>query len=275
MSRHVTTMGWDDIPHLSAESKAEMAAAYSPREKDARIKGTPQLGSGAIYPVDEADVICDPFELPVYFKHSFGLDVGWNRTAAIWAATDPETDTAYLYSEHYRGEAEPPVHATAIKARGDWIPGVIDPAARGRGQADGAQLLAMYQGLLPTLGEADNAVEAGVYQVWTRLSTGRIKVFKTLQNWLMEFRLYRRDDKGAVVKQMDHLMDATRYLVMSGLARAAQRPAEQWQTGRPGLPSFNNSGRHTADYDPMAANFAAGRAAQTRAPSAGWWPGKQ
>jgi hypothetical protein len=32
-----------------------------------------------------------------------------------------------------------------------------------------------------------------------------------LQNWLSEFRIYRRDEKGKIVKQNDHLMDATRY----------------------------------------------------------------
>jgi hypothetical protein len=46
-------------------------------------------------------------------------------------------------------------------------------------------------------------------------------VFRTLQNWLSEYRLYRRDEKGRVVKDRDHLMDATRYLLMSGSAVAA------------------------------------------------------
>lgn len=59
---------------------------------------------------------------------------------------------------------------------------------------------------------ADNGVESGLYSVWNRLSTGRLKVFKALGSWFEEFRLYRRDDKGNVVKENDHLMDATRYL---------------------------------------------------------------
>ena len=29
--------------------------------------------------------------------------------------------------------------------------------------------------------------------------------------------MYRRDEKGKIVKQNDHVLDATRYLVMSGL----------------------------------------------------------
>ena len=32
------------------------------------------------------------------------------------------------------------------------------------------------------------------------MSTGRLKVFRTLQSWLAEYRLYRRDEKGAARK---------------------------------------------------------------------------
>ena len=154
------------------------------------------------------------------------MDVGWNRTAVLWAAWDREQDVIYLYDEYYRGNAEPPIHAAAIKARGEWVSGVIDPASRGRSQTDGSQLLDLYLRAGLQLYLADNAVEAGIYDVWTRLSTGRIKVFKTLQNWLHEYRIYRRDDKGKVVKKDDHLMDAMRYLVRSGLSYSDVMPAD-------------------------------------------------
>jgi hypothetical protein len=145
--------------------------------------------------------------------------VGWNRTAAIWAAHDRDTDTVYLYSEHYRGNAEPSVHAHAIRARGEWIKGVIDPASNGRSQVDGRRLISDYKALGLNVTEAQNSVEAGIYTVWERLSGGRLKVFRTLQNWLQEYRIYRRDEKGRIVKQNDHLMDSTRYLIVSGLTR--------------------------------------------------------
>ena len=219
-NRFVLTLGWDDVPHLSVEAKAKMLQAYPPHERDARSKGIPSLGSGAIYPVDENDIAISDIEIPAHWPRVFGMDVGWNRTAAIWGAWDRESDVVYLYAEHYRGQAEPSVHADAIKARGDWIPGVIDPASRGRTQNDGQQLVTMYRDLKLDIEFANNAVEAGVYEVWTRLSAGRLKVFKSCVNWLAEFRLYRRDEKGKIVKEKDHLMDATRYLAMSGLDRA-------------------------------------------------------
>ncbi len=48
--------------------------------------------------------------------------------------------------------------------------------------------------------------------------SGRLKVMASLSNWFREFRKYHRDDKGwgKIVKRDDHLMDATRYLIVSG-----------------------------------------------------------
>lgn len=214
-SKYTVTAGWDDVPHLDAKTKAELLASTPPYLREARSKGIPTLGSGAIYPISEREVVVDPFVIPAYFRRVYGLDVGWRRTAVIWLAYDPGNDIAYAYAEHYRGEAEPTIHATAIKARGDWIPGVIDPAARGRLQDDGKRLYAMYQELGLNLSLAKNEVEAGLYAVWERLSTGRLKIFKTMQNTLYEYRGYHRDEKGKIVKEDDHAMDALRYAVLA------------------------------------------------------------
>ena len=59
------------------------------------------------------------------------------------------------------------------------------------------------------------------------LSTGQLKVFASCKTWLEEFRLYRRDLKGRVVKQNDHLMDATRYAIVSGATWLTQEPVTQ------------------------------------------------
>ncbi len=159
---------------------------------------------------------------------AYGLDVGWKKTAAIWGALDRDTDILYLTSEHYRGQAEPTVHAKAIKMRGSWMPGIIDYA--GTNQSDGKRVMTLYENEGLNLIRADKSVEAGLLEVLDRLSTGRLKVFSTLQHWLGEYRLYRRDEKGRVVKQNDHLMDATRYLVMK-LHHATTRPVQNTGAG--------------------------------------------
>lgn len=224
-SKYVVNAGWDDVPHLDEATKAELKAAIPAYQVDARTRGLPVLGAGVIFPIPEEDFLVEPFALPKHWLRCYGMDVGWNRTACPWGAYDREADTWYLYHEHYRGQAEPSIHAAAIKDVGAWIPGVIDPAANGRSQDDGTQLLVKYRQLGLHLTEADNARETGIYEIWERLSTGRLKVFTSLANWRKECRLFRRDDKGRIVNEHDfHLMAATRYLMMTGKRVAKQTP---------------------------------------------------
>lgn len=215
--RAMVMAGWDDVPHLSEIQKTRMLAEAETHLVEARSKGVPSIGSGAIYPVPEEQIVVDDFELPAHWRRVYGLDVGWNCTAAVFGAIDPDTDVLYLYSLHYQGKQEPSTHVAGIRARGEWIPGTIDPAARGRSQKDGEQLLQVYTDLGLSLVPAKNSRETGLYAVHQRLATGRMKVFKSLKPWLAEYRIYHRDEKGNVVKEKDHAMDATRYLVMTGL----------------------------------------------------------
>jgi hypothetical protein len=111
-------------------------------------------------------------------------------------ARDPGSGVIYLYSEHYQGQGEPASHAQAIRGRGDWIPGIIDPACLGSSQIDGRTLMQVCGQLGLHLGPAENAVEAGITEVWNLLVSGRLKVMESLSNWRREFRKYHRDDKG-------------------------------------------------------------------------------
>jgi phage terminase large subunit-like protein len=235
--RYIVMATWDDAPHLDEAAKKELWNSLPPFQRDARSKGIPQLGAGAIYPVPESDLLVPAFPVPAHWPRGYGMDVGWNFTAGIWGAHDRETDTLYLVHEYKRSQAEPSVHVHGMKAPGDWIPGFIDPASRGRGQKDGEQLFSDYRNLGLKIDLADNGVESGLYSVWNRMSTGRLKVFQHLAGWLGEFRLYRRDEKGHVVKQNDHLMDAMRYLesrIGKFITKPVDPPVEPMQMYYPG-----------------------------------------
>jgi phage terminase large subunit-like protein len=229
VGKYVVMATWDDVPHLSEKAKKELWESIPPFQRDARSKGIPQLGAGAIFPINEEEITVKDFDIPAKWPRAYGFDVGWKKTAAVWGAYDKQSDVIYLYSQYYRGQAEPDVHASGIKARGSWMKGHIDPAANGRGQKDGSRLLAEYRKLGLKLEKAPNAVEAGLLEMWQMFSTGRIKVFSSLQDWFMEYRLYRRDEDGDVVKENDHLMDATRYLILAGTKSTAmtRKPAKR------------------------------------------------
>jgi len=218
--KYVDMIGWDDCPHLcepyvSKEQRDAMEARLLPHQREARKRGKPSLGAGAIYPIPEEDIIIQPFAIPDFWPRAYALDVGWNRTAALWAAMDPEPEKPvfYLYHEYYRAEALPVVHAASIKSVGSWITGALDPAARGRNQKDGTKLIEEYRKEDLNLVIANNAVESGLHKCLKLFQEDRIKVFSTLNNFFTEYRLYRRDEKGKIVKKMDHLMDDLRYLL--------------------------------------------------------------
>jgi len=221
--KYVIQATWDDAPHLSEEEKEQMFNALPPHQRDARSKGIPALGSGAIYPVPESEITVEPFPIPDHYEKINGFDVGWNCTAAAFGARDPDSGVMYIYDVYRKGQAEPSVHAHALKQRGEWIPTAIDPAARGRGQKDGESLWGLYFDLGLDLVKAVNAVEAGIYEVFQALQSGMLKVFSTCTPFFEEYRIYRRDEKGKIVKENDHVMDAARYLFMTRTA-AMQKP---------------------------------------------------
>jgi hypothetical protein len=55
-----------------------------------------------------------------------------------------------------------------------------------------------------------------------------MKIFRTLRNTIAEIRIYRRDENGKIVKENDHLMDAKRYLVMTGMMYARTEPSDSY-----------------------------------------------
>ena len=227
--------GWDDAPWLSEESKQKMEADTEPHLRAARRSGKPSMGSGNVYPINIESIMCEPFKIPDYYKKLYALDVGWNITACLWAAIDPQTDTIYIYDEYYGKESPPPTHAAAVRARGPWIQGVIDPASRGSTQDNGLQLMKMYKDLGLHLLPANNEVDAGIQNLWQRMTTGNVKVFNTLPHFAKEFVLYRRDLRGRIVKENDHLMDCFRY-IQNNLSRAKSidqlRSSQVVNTGR-------------------------------------------
>ena len=229
LSRYVVMAAWSDCPHLDAASQAEMLLEYPAYQRDARSKGIPALGSGTIYPVPEGEIRCAPFEIPNHWPRCWSADTdagaGW--TACVWLAWDREANCGYIYDCFKRSHTEIAVHIDAIKARGAWIPGVADAAGLAVTTKDSEQVISIWKrgGLdvvLPT-----KAVEAGIQEVWSLLSGGRLKIFANCGPVFDEFRLYRRDEKGRIVKKDDHLMDCVRGAVTSGRERMKTAPGKK------------------------------------------------
>lgn len=218
---------WDDVPHLTESAKAELLRLTPLHLRKVRSRGEVAQGVGAIYPLDFDRMEIDPIPIPAWWPKGYGMDVGWNCTAAIFGAIDRETDILYIYGQHYQGQELPSTHASAIKRRGRMT-GLIDPAARGRSQIDGQKLIEEYRGEGLLLITANNAVEAGILGVWTRAVEGRLKIFRgCCPDLKREWGMYHRDKNSQIVKKNDHALDALRYLCNSHMHLSYTTGSEQ------------------------------------------------
>lgn len=236
-ARNVTNMTIWDVEHYSEEQKQAIVASYPAHEREARSKGTPTLGSGRIFPVEEDSIKVPAFPIPAHWVRINGLDFGWDHpTAAVQLAWDRDSDCLYVIQGHRQKEATPILHAATIKAWGPWVPTAWPHDGLQHDKGSGEQLALQYAatGLKmlkdrATFEDGSNGVEAGLMEMLERMQTGRLKVFSHLEDWFGEFRLYHRK-AGKIVKLQDDLLSATRYAMMMK-RKAITRPAPQRASG--------------------------------------------
>src|SRR5262249_4684290 len=225
--RYKTIMTIDDVEHYNDDEKRKIIASYPAHEAEARVKGIPVLGSGRVFPVAEKNIEIDKRDFPAHGPRIGGMDFGGDPLlAAVEIVGDRGWDVVYVPRTHGLREASPPLHAATLRAWGKELPWAWPrdgnrETLEGAGVAlaqqykqQGLYMLHEYAHYVEGTGQKSVSVEAGLMDMLTRMQTGRFKVFKHLNDWWEEFRLYHRKD-GKVVKEGDDLMSATRYAIMS------------------------------------------------------------
>lgn len=221
MSRCVTSMTIDDAEHYTPERRAEIVSGYPAHERDARSKGIPVLGSGAVFPIADEDIQIAPFPIPAHWAQINGIDFGWDHPfGATNCAWDRDADRFYVCKEYSAREQTPVIHCGAIKPWGDWIPTAWPHDGLQHDKGSGEELSKQYRrnglNMLPeksTFPDGGNGVEAGILEMLELMQTGRWKVFTTCGGWFSEKRLYHRKD-GLIVKLKDDIISASRYAYM-------------------------------------------------------------
>ena len=217
-------VSWDDVHHLNEKAKADLIASYPSHELETRTKGVPMMGEGAVFPLDDEEISCEPFEVPRHFPRINGVDFGIDHPfACAFNAWDRDSDTWYVY-DCYRTSGQTPVyHAAAIKKYGNWIPVAWPHDGMARDKGSGKMLKDQYRehgvAMLNRSSRYDEEkgggqpVEPIVLEMYERMRTGRLKVFKNLSYWFQEKRMYHRKD-GKIQPVRDDLLKATMYAMM-------------------------------------------------------------
>jgi phage terminase large subunit-like protein len=231
----IVTMTLDEVPppeeggHFTAEEKAKRLAGYKPHERDARARGIPKLGSGAIFITPEERVIEPPLEyIPAYWVKGWGLDFGmghpFGAALCIW---DKDNDVVHVTHAYRAADTLSIVHAAAMKRVGAQVPVFWPKDGADRDPHGGGTLASGYKkhGLLmyPEYAhwpDGSMSTEAGIDEWDEREKMGRIKFAAYLNELLEERRFYHRKD-GLIVKIRDDILSAVRiFLMMKRFARA-------------------------------------------------------
>lgn len=221
---------WEDVDHLSRDDKDRLSQSYRVHERDARTKGIPMLGEGAVFPVPEEDIRCEPFRIPEHWARLKGCDFGIDHPAAgSEIAWDRDQDIIYVIDCYRKSGETASYHATWFNKANRHIPVAWPHDGMNREKSGGKQLKDSYRehgvNMLSRSarypkqpGEKEEKggaqpVEPIVNEILERMLTGRFKVFANLSPWFEEFRSYHRKD-GKIVDKRDDILKSTMYCVM-------------------------------------------------------------
>lgn len=221
--RSFVKMGLKDALHIPVERHADLIAQYPESEREARIEGTPQWGTGLVYGVPWDVISVDPFHIPAHYFHLIACDLGGggHPWASVHFAIDRDTGRAYLIACYKQRNPALPVHAAAMRAMGGTKHPIAWPLdALTHSRHDGSTYADMLRDeglkMLPLHAQFPDGsynVEPGISLVWSMLSSGQLRVFSNLFEIRDELMTYHRKD-GDIVKENDDLLDAIRYGVM-------------------------------------------------------------
>lgn len=237
--QYIQRATWDDAPHLSEETKRKLLGMYPEWQRDMRTKGLPLLGAGLIFDFSDDDIKCPPFECPPHWWVVNGMDFGWDHPQAhvqLWH--DRDSDIIYVAQAWKKSKIIPSAVWGSIKHWAQGVPTAWPHDGLQTEKGSGFQQRQAYHDagwmMMPdhaTWQSGGNGVEAGLVELYERMSTGRLKVFSHLSDWFEEKLNYHRDEQGNIVKINDDLLAATRYAYM--MRRFAKQKKDITTAARP------------------------------------------
>lgn len=224
-----------DALHISPERRQLIIDSYPAHEREARVNGTPLLGSGAVFEEVQPEMLKVPLSLigpdivhsrlgplnTIAWTKLWGIDFGIGHPfAAALLAWDKDYDTIYVLAEVKITGGVPAIHASRMRAIAANVPVAWphDGTQREKGSGEHLHLIYKREGLLmlpahATFADGGYSTEGGIMEMLTRMRKDQFKVAEGCTNWHDEFSSYYRKN-GLIVKEYDDLMSATRIGVM-------------------------------------------------------------
>lgn len=255
--RKTVHMALEDAHHISKAEREQLERNCPAHEKDARIFGRPGVGGGAVFPY-LSEMYTEPaiIDIPRHWRKLWGIDFGIDHPfGAVLILYDPDNDVVHVHSAIRMEGLQGPIimqHANAIKRVAAAVPVAWPHDGAKRDSKSGEPMSKMYRAEgLKMLGEhatwptGGYSFEAGITEMQTRFTSGRLKIAAHLSELLAELRGYRRED-GQVVKKADDLISALRIAIMMKRSAAAVPLGDKLVRRRPGGDIVDG-----VDFDPF------------------------
>jgi len=219
-----------DNPYLAKDGRYEqMLASLPPTQRKQLLEGNCDVAEGAAFTeFNPFDHVITPFEIPVHWERSKGIDYGYaSESACVWGAVDPSDGTLIIYRELYRKGLLGTDLARMITEMEYEDPfsvsGVLDTACWSRTGTTGPTVGETLQRAGHKLRRADKNRIQGKIQIHEYLKLmqsgrPRIQIFNTCPNLIRELQsipLDKSKPEDVDTNASDHAYDALRYLIMA------------------------------------------------------------
>jgi phage terminase large subunit-like protein len=226
--RGVHRIAGEEVRHISDARRAELAANLPDHERETRLEGIPQLGTGPVFPLELIPTLIksfNPDSLPSWARWCVGIDFGYDHPfGAVLIAWVPDLGDLYVVDSFRMERSSALYHVQRIHSmtRGLRIPIAYPHDGATHDKGSGLGLAAQYKAFGASMmashavnhGTKLNSVEPALAEMRELMYTGKLTIAGHNAELLEELRHYHRDENFKIIKQRDDLICALRYAVM-------------------------------------------------------------
>jgi hypothetical protein len=230
--RAVFRITGEEVKHVSHERREELAAGYTDAERETRLEGIPQLGTGPIFPLELLPAIVRRFksdgpdaEIRDYARWCVGIDFGFDHPfAAVMIAWHHDTGEIYVVDSFSMVKSSALYHVQRIHSmtQGLRLPIAWPHDGSVHDKGSGLSLAGQYRNFNANMmpkwalnhGTTHYNVDPALEEMRELWYTHKLIIAPHNAELIEEFRHYHRDGNFKIVRQRDDLISALRYAIM-------------------------------------------------------------
>ena len=226
--RSVHRIASGEVRHMTDARREELAAGLPEHERETRLEGTPQLGSGPVFPLELLPGLVkgfNPDDIFSWARRCVGIDFGFDHPfAAVYIAWAHDTGQIWVIDSFRMERSSALYHVQRIHSMtgGLRIPIAWPHDGAQHDKGSGLPLMGQYKNFGANMmarhavnhGTDRNNIEPALEEMRQFMYEGKLIIAPHNNELLEEMRSYHRSEDFKIVKQRDDLVSALRYAIM-------------------------------------------------------------